>query len=66
MAQSLLKLNPNNKDYLKDAMNIKTALIIPFAIFVLGFIIAFFGYPIAISFCCLLTLILSIKSSLNY
>ena len=59
MAYSLIKINPD-KEYLKDALNIKDALIIPVAIFIIAFIIAFLGYPIAISICCLITIVRSI------
>lgn len=65
MARSLLKVNKENEEYLKSAMNIKTALYIPFIIFIIGFIIAFLGYPIAISICCLITIIRSIITSLK-
>ena len=56
MAQSLLKVN---------ALNFKEALYIPFVIFIIGFIIAILGYPIAISICCLITIVRSIFSSLK-
>ena len=65
MAQSLLKVNAENEDYLKNALNVKEALYIPFVIFIIGFIIAILGYPIAISICCLITIVRSIYSSLK-
>lgn len=65
-SKELLKSNPDNKEYLKEALNIKNALIIPFAIFLLGFAIAFMGYPIAISFCSLITVIRSINYSIRH
>ena len=65
MAQSLLKVNAENEDYLKNALNVKEALYIPFVIFLIGFIIAILGYPIAISICCLITIVRSIYSSLK-
>lgn len=65
MAQSLLKVNKENEDYLKNALNVKEALYIPFVIFIFGFIIAILGYPIAISICCLITIVRSIYSSLK-
>lgn len=65
MAQSLLKVNKENEDYLKNALNVKEALYIPFVIFIIGFIIAILGYPIAISICCLITIVRSIHSSLK-
>lgn len=64
MAKSLIKLNID-KEYLKDALNVKDALYIPFAIFIIGFIIAFLGYPIAISICCLITILRSLFYSLK-
>ena len=65
MARSLLEINKENENYLRNALNIKEALYIPFAIFIVGFIIAMLGYPIAISICCLITIIRSIYSSLK-
>ena len=65
MAKSLLKINAENEDYLKNALNVKEALYIPFVIFIIGFIIAILGYPIAISICCLITIVRSIYSSLK-
>ena len=65
MAQSLLKVNAENEDYLKNALNVKEALYIPFVIFIIGFIIVILGYPIAISICCLITIVRSIYSSLK-
>ena len=65
MAKSLLKINEENKDNIIDAFRIREALYIPLAIFILGFIIAILGYPIAISICCLITMLRSIVSSLR-
>lgn len=65
MAKSLLKINEENEDYIKKALNVKNALYIPFVLFILGFIIAIIGYPIAISICCLITIVRSIASSLK-
>ncbi|MCQ2961133.1 MAG: TMEM175 family protein [archaeon] len=65
MAKSLLKINEENKDNIIDAFRIREALYIPLAIFILGFIIAILGYPIAISICCLITMLMSIVSSLR-
>ena len=64
MAKLLLKINEENQDNIKEAINIKTAIYIPFIIFIIGFIIAILGYPIAISICCLITIIRSIISSI--
>lgn len=63
MAKSLVKIN-DDEEYLKEALNVKNALYIPFEIFIVGFIIAFLGYPIAISVCCLITIVRSIIRSL--
>lgn len=65
MARSLLEINKENENYLRNALNIKEALYIPFVIFIVGFIIAMLGYPIAISICCLITILRSIYSSLK-
>ena len=65
MAKSLLKLNSENEEYLKGAINFKEALLMPFIIFIIGFIIALLGYPIAISICCLITIVRSIYHSLT-
>ena len=65
MERSLLKVNEENRDYIKRGMNIKTALYIPFVIFIIGFVIALLGYPIAISICCLITMVRSIITSLK-
>ncbi len=65
MAKSLLKLNTKNEEYLKNALNVKEALHIPFVIFIVGFIIAILSYPIAISICCLITIVRSIYTSLK-
>lgn len=63
MARSLIGIN--DKRELSHALNIKNSLIIPTIIFVAGFIAAFLGYPIAISICCLVTIIRSIAYSLK-
>ena len=63
MAKSLLELNSENEEYLKSALNIRDALYIPFGIFIIGFIIALLGYPIAIIICCLITILRSLYSS---
>lgn len=65
MAKSLLDINSENEKYLKGALNVKNALYIPFIIFIIGFIFAFLGYPIAISICCLITIVRSIMSSIK-
>jgi uncharacterized membrane protein len=65
MAKMLLEINEENKELIKNAFSLKEALYIPLAIFILGFIIALLGYPIAISICCLITIVRSIYSSLK-
>ena len=65
MAKMLLAINEENKELIKNAFSLKEALYIPLAIFILGFIIALLGYPIAISICCLITMVRSIYSSLK-
>lgn len=65
MAKMLLEINEENKDLIKNAFSLKEALYIPLAIFILGFVIALLGYPIAISICCLITIVRSIYSSLK-
>ena len=65
MAKSLLKVNKENEEFLKKAMNIKQALYIPLLIFMIGFVIALLGYPIAICICCLITIVRSIIISLK-
>ena len=65
MAKSLLKINRENEDYLKSALNVREALYIPLIIFFIGFIIALLGYPIAIIICCLITIIRTLYISLK-
>ena len=60
----LIKFNPD-KPQLKDVIQIKNALIVPSILFIVGLIVAFMGYPIAISICCLITIIRSILYSLK-
>lgn len=65
MAKSLIEVNPN-QEYLSKALNVKNALIIPFVVFVVGVIIALLGYPIAISICCLITVVRTIITSIGF
>lgn len=65
MAKSLLEINQENAEYLKSALNVKEALIIPFAIFIVGFAIALLGYPIAIIICCLITIVRTFYKSIK-
>lgn len=64
MARLLIEINPD-RDYLKDALDVKNALLIPSLLFIVGLIGAFLGYPIAISICILITIIRSIFYSLK-
>ena len=56
MAKALMDINPN-QEYLSEALALKNALLIPSIIFIIGLIIAFLGYPFAISICCLISII---------
>ncbi len=64
MANSLLKIN-SDQEHLSQALAVKNALVIPFILFIIGLIIAFLGYPFAISICCLISIIRSIIFSLK-
>lgn len=64
MAKSLIGINSENQE-LKEALNVKNAVIIPLIFFVVGLVVAFSGYPIAISICCLITIVRSIVFTLK-
>ena len=64
MAKSLLDINPD-REYLSEALAVKNALVVPFILFIIGLVIAFLGYPFAISICCLISIIRSIIYSLK-
>ena len=64
MAKSLLEINPD-QEYLSEALAVKNALVVPFILFIIGLVIAFLGYPFAISICCLISIIRSIIYSLK-
>lgn len=64
MAKSLLDINPD-QEYLSQARDMKNALVIPFIMFMFGLVIAFLGYPFAISICCLISVIRSIVYSIK-
>ncbi|WP_407376608.1 TMEM175 family protein [Methanobrevibacter sp.] len=64
MARTLIRINPEDKNLL-NALNIRNGMIIPLILFVVGLVIAFLGYPVAISFCCLITIVRSIVYSLK-
>lgn len=64
MAKSLLDINPD-REYLSEALAVKSALVVPFILFIIGLVIAFLGYPFAISICCLISIIRSIIYSLK-
>lgn len=59
MAKSLININ-SDKQKLSKALDIKNALVFPLVLFIIGLIIAFLGYPIVISICCLITIVRSI------
>lgn len=64
MSKYLIKINTDS-EYLVDVVNLKNAIIIPFILLVVGFIIGFLGQPIAISIVCLITIIRSILYSIK-
>lgn len=64
MGKTLLDINPD-QEYLSQALDMKNALIIPFIMFMLGLVIAFLGYPFAISICCLISVVRSIVYSIK-
>ncbi|MBQ2666825.1 TMEM175 family protein [Methanobrevibacter sp.] len=64
MAKSLIDAN-SDKQELEEVLDVKNALIIPLILFTIGLVIAFSGYPMAISICCLITIIRSIFYSLK-
>lgn len=64
MAKSLLDINPD-QEHLSKALAVKNALVVPFILFIIGLVIAFLGYPFAISICCLISIIRSIIYSLK-
>ncbi len=64
MSRSLLDINSHN-EFLVNALDLKNAIIIPSIFLIVGFVVALMGYPIAISICCLITIVRSIIYSLN-
>lgn len=64
MARTLIKVNPDDENLI-NALNIKNGMIIPLILFVVGVIVALSGYPVAISICCLITIVRSIFYSLK-
>ncbi len=64
MSRYLMKINADS-EYLSDVMDLKNAIIIPLIFLIVGFIIGFLGYPIAIAIVCLITIIRSIFYSLK-
>lgn len=64
MSRYLIKINPDD-DYLINVLDLKNAIIIPFVLLIIGFIIGFLGHPIAISIVCLITIIRSILYSIK-
>lgn len=59
LSKQLIKHNSDSK-YLHKVINIKNILLLSFVLFIIGFIIAFLGYPQAISILCLLSMVWSI------
>lgn len=59
LSKQLIKHNSDSK-YMHKVINIKNILLLSFVLFIIGFIIAFLGYPQAISILCLLTMVRSI------
>lgn len=64
MGKTLLDINPD-QEYLSQALDMKNALVIPFIMFMIGLVIAFLGYPFAISICCLISVVRSIVYSIK-
>ena len=64
MARYLIKINTDN-EYLTNVVDLKNAILIPFIFLIIGFIIGFLGYPIAISVVCLILIIRSILYSIR-
>ncbi len=64
MSRYLIKINADS-EYLTGVMDLKNAIIIPLAFLIIGFIIGFLGYPIAILIVCLITIIRSILYSIK-
>ena len=64
MAKSLLDINPD-QEHLSKALAVKNALVVPFILFIIGLVVAFLGYPFAMSICCLISIIRSIIFSLK-
>ncbi len=64
MSRYLIKINEDS-EYLFEVLDLKNAIIIPFIFLIIGFIIGFLGYPIAISIVCLITIVRSILYSIK-
>ena len=64
MSRYLIKINDDSKN-LSEVLDLKNAIIIPFIFLIIGFIIGFLGYPIAISIVCLITIVRSILYSIK-
>ena len=64
MTRYLIKINTDN-EYLTNVVDLKNAILIPFIFLIIGFIIGFLGYPIAISVVCLILIIRSILYSIR-
>ncbi|WP_407379834.1 TMEM175 family protein [Methanobrevibacter sp.] len=64
MSRYLIKINEDS-EYLSEVLDLKNVIIIPFIFLIIGFIIGFLGYPIAISIVCLITIVRSILYSIK-
>lgn len=64
LSKQLILHNPDS-DYLHKAIDFRNVLLIPLILFLLGFVIAFMGYPGAISILCLFTIVISIINDIK-
>lgn len=64
MSRYLIRINADN-EYLTKVVDLRNAITIPLILLLIGFIVGFLGYPIAISIVCLITIIRSILYSIR-
>ena len=64
MSRYLIRINADN-EYLTKVVDLRNAVTIPLILLLIGFIVGFLGYPIAISIVCLITIIRSILYSIR-
>ena len=62
----IVSLIPYLTTFVANNPYVKNSLVIPFIMFIIGLVIAFLGYPFAISICCLISVIRSIIYSIKY